>query len=140
MNGSVDFRDVTVYDEVAATVTEDSSASGTSCRATFKKFIGASVADAEKLFGDADVVGAEEFIVAKGVIDGVVEDPDVGEFRRRSVGGNRFQLLSKVLNRFREVLPIVGVDFHAGRRDGADFVGKIVGGAVGEKRERGKED
>ena len=98
------------------------------------------MADAEKLFGDADVVGAEKFVVTEGVIDRVVEDPDVGDFRGRSVGGNRFELLAQVLNGFGEVLAIVFVDFDAGRRDGTDFVGEVVGGAVGEDWERGEED
>jgi len=98
------------------------------------------VADAEEAFGGANIVGRKEFVIAKGVIDRVVEDPNVGDFGRSFVGGHGFNFRAKFFDLFGEVSAIFVVDLDAGRRDWPDFLGEVVSGAIGEERERGEEN
>ena len=138
LDGAVNFGSVAVHGKVSERGAEN-SASGVWLWFT-KESICFFVADAEEAFGGADIVGRKKFVIAKGVIDRVVEDPNVGEFGWRFVSGRRFDLRAKFFDLFGEVSAIFFMDLDSGRRDGADFVGKIVGGAVGEKRKRGEKN
>lgn len=106
----------------------------------FQKTICRGVANAEEKFSDTDVISAEEFVVTEGIIDGVMEDPDVGEFARRFVGGDGFDFGAKFFDGFGEVLAIFVVNFDSGRRDGADFVGDVVGRSICAEEDNGGEE
>ena len=94
----------------------------------------------EETFGNLPIVGAEEFVEAEGVIDGVVEDPGVGEFGRRLVGGSGFYFGPEFLNGFGQVLAVFVIELDAVRRDRADFIGEVISGAVGEEDGNGGEE
>lgn len=97
------------------------------------EFVCRSVTLSQETFGDLPIVRAEEFVIAKGVVNGVVEDPDVGEFGRRFVSGSGFYPGAEFFNGFRELRPIFLVELNAGRGDGTNLVGDVISRAVSAK-------
>ena len=85
-----------------------------------------------------DIIGAEEFVVAEGVIDGVIVNPHVGDLGRTSVGGDGIECFAEVLQGFLEFGAIFVVQFDSRWWNGPDFVGEVVGWTIGKEGERGE--
>ena len=137
MDGAIDFGDVTAHDE-AGLFGPGSFAGG--------QGFGAVEAALEKLMGGFDFVGGPDFVVLKGVADGVVVDLDVGPVVAGGAGGGGaegIEGVAEVREGLVEFGAVFGGDFDAGWGDGADFVSDVVGGAVGadgEDEEEGEEE
>jgi hypothetical protein len=81
--------------------------------------------------------------VLKGVADGVVVDLDVGPMGGdEAIGGSakRVEGFSEFGEALLESGALFDIDFDAGRRNRADFIGQVVSGAIGTKGDENEDE